>query len=133
MAFITYSSFQFYNSMLQSLLFFQAPQQPGGNYMIFFIGAMFVVMYFFMIRPQQKKAKQAKTFQDNMSKGDKIITIAGIHGIINRVNEDGTIQMEVSPGNYMKMERSAINVEMTQALQKQATAASTPAVAEKAK
>ena len=119
--------------MLQSLLFFQAPQQPGGSMMIYFIGAMFLVMYFFMIRPQQKKAKQAKSFQDNMSKGDKIITIAGIHGIINRVNEDGTIQMEVSPGNYMKMERSAINVEMTQALQKAANPTTTPAVAEKVK
>jgi preprotein translocase subunit YajC len=118
--------------MLQTLLF-QAPQQPGGGMMIYFIGAMFLVMYFFMIRPQQKKAKQAKTFQDNIGKGDKIITIAGIHGIINRVNEDGTIQLEVSPGSYMKMERSAINVEMTQALQKAATATSTPAVAEKVK
>lgn len=118
--------------MLQSLLFFQAPQQQGGGMMLYFIGAMFLVMYFFMIRPQAKKAKQAKTFQENIGKGDKVITIAGIHGVINRINEDGTIQLEVSPGTYMKMEKSAINVEMTQALNK-AAATPTNAVAEKAK
>jgi preprotein translocase subunit YajC len=105
---------------MYQFLFFQAPPPGGmgGNGLLFFVGAMFLVMYFFMIRPQQKKAKQAKQFQDNISKGDKVITIAGIHGTINRVNEDGTLQLEISPGTYMKMERSAVNVEMTQALNK---------------
>ena len=71
-----------------------------------------------MIRPQAKKAKQAKTFQQNMQKGDKIVTIAGIHGTINKVNEDGTIMLETSPGSYMKIEKSAISIEWTQNINK---------------
>ncbi len=71
-----------------------------------------------MIRPQAKKAKQAKTFQQNMQKGDKIVTIAGIHGTVNKVNEDGTIMLETSPGSYMKIEKSAISIEWTQNINK---------------
>ena len=41
-----------------------------------------------------------------MQKGDKIVTIAGIHGTVNKVNEDGTIMLETSPGSYMKIEKS---------------------------
>ncbi|HXB93026.1 MAG TPA: preprotein translocase subunit YajC, partial [Puia sp.] len=70
------------------------------------------------IRPQAKKAKLAKKFQEEMQKGDKIVTIAGIHGTVNRVNEDGTIQIETSPGSYLKIERSAISMEWTQNLNK---------------
>jgi preprotein translocase subunit YajC len=76
-----------------------------------------------MIRPQAKKAKMAKQFQQNLQKGDKIVTIAGIHGVVNRVNEDGTIQMETSPGSYIKIEKSAISLEWTQNVNKAAAPA----------
>jgi preprotein translocase subunit YajC len=77
----------------------------------------------FMIRPQAKKAKLAKKFQEEMQKGDKIVTIAGIHGKINKVNEDGaTVDIETSPGSYLKIEKSAISIEWTQALNKPVTA-----------
>jgi len=75
-----------------------------------------------MIRPQQKKAKLAKKFQEDMQKGDKIVTIAGIHGTVNKVNEDGTIQIETSPGSYLKIEKSAISMEWTQNINKTAAA-----------
>ena len=75
-----------------------------------------------MIRPQAKKAKEQKKFIQELQKGDKIVTIAGIHGIVNKVNEDGTtIQLETSPGTYIKLERSAISMEWTAALNKAAT------------
>src|ERR1700758_1294148 len=86
------------------------------------IGAMILVFYLFMIRPQAKKAKLAKKFQEEMQKGDKIVTIAGIHGKVNKVNEDGTIQIETSPGSYLKIEKSAISMEWTQNLKKTTTA-----------
>ena len=87
------------------------------------LGAMILVFWLFMIRPQAKKAKQAKEFQQNLQKGDKIVTIAGIHGAINKVNEDGTtIMLETSPGSYMKVEKSAISIEWSQALNKAAAA-----------
>jgi preprotein translocase subunit YajC len=85
---------------------------------------MILVFWLFMIRPQAKKAKLAKKFQEEMQKGDKIVTIAGIHGKINKVNEDGTtVDIETSPGSYLRIEKSAISIEWTQALNKPATAA----------
>jgi preprotein translocase subunit YajC len=84
---------------------------------------MFVVFWLFMIRPQAKKAKLAKKFQEDMQKGDKIVTIAGIHGTVNKVNEDGTVMLETSPGSYLKIEKSAISIEWSQNLNKPVTAA----------
>ncbi|MDX2046530.1 MAG: preprotein translocase subunit YajC [Chitinophagaceae bacterium] len=87
------------------------------------LGGMILVFYFFMIRPQTQKAKKAKQFQQNLQKGDKIVTIAGIHGTIYKVNDDGTIQMETSPGSYMKIEKSAISMEWSMQQSKEAAAA----------
>lgn len=88
-----------------------------------FMVAIIAVFYFFMIRPQAKKAKEQKKFIENMTKGDKIVTIAGIHGKINKVNEDGTLELEVSPGSYMKIERASISQEWTAAINKPAAVA----------
>jgi preprotein translocase subunit YajC len=90
----------------------------GGGGMLFFIAAMLVVMWLFMIRPQSKKAKNQKQFNQNIQKGDRIVTIAGIHGRISKINDDDTLQLEVSPGSYMTIERSAISMEFTQGLEK---------------
>ena len=90
----------------------------GGGFQFIFLGLMIVVFWLFFIRPQAKKAKQQKSFIDNLQKGDKVVTIAGIHGKINRVNEDGTIDLEVSPGSYIKIEKSAISLEWTTQLNK---------------
>lgn len=84
------------------------------------LGGMILVFYFFMIRPQAQKAKKAKNFQEGLQKGDRIVTIAGIHGTVYRVNDDNTIQMEVSPGSYLKIERSAISLEWSEQLNKPA-------------
>ena len=94
-------------------------QQGQGGIMGFLpIILIIVVFYFFMIRPQAKKAKEQKKFIDNMQKGDKVVTIAGIHGIVNKVNEDNTIQLEVSPGSSIKIEKSSISLEWSQAINK---------------
>ncbi len=103
--------------MSHSVILLQAAP-GGGSLQLLLIGGMILVFWLFMIRPQAKKAKQAKTFQQNMQKGDKIVTIAGIHGTINKVNEDGTIMLETSPGSYMKIEKSAISIEWTQNINK---------------
>jgi preprotein translocase subunit YajC len=92
----------------------------AGMMQLVLLGGMILVFYFFMIRPQAQKAKKAKTFQEKLQKGDKIVTIAGIHGLVNKINEDGTIQIEVNPGSYLKIERSAISMEWSQ--QQQAAA-----------
>lgn len=94
--------------------------QAGGSSFqpMILLGGMILVFYFFMIRPQQKKAKQAKEFQQNLQKGAKIVTIAGIHGTVNKVNEDNTIMLETSPGSYIKIEKSAISIEWSQQINK---------------
>ena len=83
-----------------------------------FLGLMIVVFWLFFIRPQAKKAKQQKSFIENLQKGDKIVTIAGIHGTVNKVNEDGTLSLEINPGSYIKIEKSAISMEWTNQLNK---------------
>ncbi|MBO9632367.1 MAG: preprotein translocase subunit YajC [Chitinophagaceae bacterium] len=111
--------------MTQLVIFLQA-QQGGGAWMnMVLLGGMILVFWLFMIRPQAKKAKEAKKFQENLGKGDKIVTIAGIHGTVNKMNEDGTIQLETSPGSYIKIEKSAISMEWTNNINK--AAAATPA------
>lgn len=82
------------------------------------MGAIILVFWLFMIRPQAKKAKEQKKFIDNLQKGDKIVTIAGIHGVVNKINEDGTLQLEVTPGSYLKIEKSALSMEWTAAINK---------------
>ena len=98
-------------------------QAGGGGFQFIFIGLMILVFWLFMIRPQAKKAKMQKQFIQNLQKGDKIVTLAGIHGVVNKLNDDNTMMIEVSPGSYIKMERSAISMEMTATLNKPAVAA----------
>jgi preprotein translocase subunit YajC len=99
---------------LLSIFLMMDPQGKGSSTgTLLMMGGMIVVFYFFMIRPQAKKAKLQKKFIADLQKGDKIVTIAGIHGKVNKVNEDGTLEMEVSPGSYLKIERSAISMEWT--------------------
>jgi preprotein translocase subunit YajC len=93
----------------------------GSSFMPFFFVAMILVFWLFFIRPQAKKQKQQKTFIDNLQKGDKVVTIAGIHGKVNRVNEDGTIDVEITPGLSVKMEKSSVSMEMSNQLNKPAT------------
>ena len=91
----------------------QASPGFGGTSQLIFLGLMVLVFWMFMIRPQAKKAKKQKEFINNLQKGDKIVTIAGIHGTVNKVNDDATLMLETSPGSYIKIERSAISMEWT--------------------
>jgi len=105
---------------LQGILLTMGQGAQGGSSLFtpLFMGAMILVFWLFMIRPQAKKAKQQKTFISELKKGDKVVTIAGIHGTINKVNEDGTLSLEVSPGSYLKIEKSTVSMEMSASLNK---------------
>jgi len=74
-----------------------------------------VVFYFFMIRPQMKKAKDHKKYVQEISKGDKVITTSGIHGRIVDLNES-TFLIEVEGGTKIRFEKSAISLESSKAL-----------------
>ncbi|MDM1045192.1 preprotein translocase subunit YajC [Myroides sp. 1354] len=76
---------------------------------------IFVAIYFFMIRPQQKKMKQEKAYEASLKVGDRIVTKSGLHGRIGELNEL-TVVVETMAGKLL-MERSAISMEMSQKLQ----------------
>jgi preprotein translocase subunit YajC len=108
------------NSLL--FVFLQSAPGGGGSFQLILLGGMILVFWLFMIRPQAKKAKLAKKFQQDMQKGDRIVTIAGIHGTVNKINDDDTLEIATSPGSYLKIEKSAISMEWTQKLNKPAVA-----------
>jgi preprotein translocase subunit YajC len=93
--------------------------QAGGidMRMLFVWGLIFVVFYFFMIRPQMKKAKDHKKFIEELKKGDKVITTAGIHGKIVDLN-DTTFLLEVEGGVKIRFDKGAVSLEATTAANK---------------
>ncbi|MBL0741578.1 preprotein translocase subunit YajC [Chryseolinea lacunae] len=94
----------------------QAQAQPQGWFqpqLLVFAGII-IVFYFFMIRPQQKKAKDQKKFIDEIKKGDYIVTIGGAHGYIAEIDSE-TFILEVEKGGRIKFNRSAISLEATKA------------------
>ncbi len=110
---------------LASLMMMGQNGQPNPTMNLVFMLGMLAVMYFFMIRPQMKKAKEQKEFSSSTNVGDTIVTIAGIYGKIVKINEDTTIMVEIDRNTIVKMDRSAISMEMTQALRKKEMTATT--------
>jgi preprotein translocase subunit YajC len=87
-----------------------AGQGAGGGGMassLIFLVLIFVVFYFFFIRPQVKRQKDQKKFREGLAKGQKIITIGGIHGRIVELQET-TCTIEVEGGVKLKLEKSAV-------------------------
>ncbi len=90
-----------------------------GNYTLYIqFGLMAVIIYLFMIRPQQKRAKNEKEFESSLKVGDKIVTKSGFHGKVVELAET-TAVIETMSGK-LKIERSAISLEMSAALNKKA-------------
>jgi preprotein translocase subunit YajC len=107
------------NASLTLLMMDQGGKPNPMMNLVFMVG-MIGVMYFFMIRPQMKRAKEQKAFSSSNNVGDTIITTSGIYGKIIKANEDGTISVEVDRNTVLKMDRSAISMELTQAFRKKA-------------
>ena len=85
-----------------------------SNFMPFIL--MFVIIYFFMIAPQMKRAKKEKQFAAALKKGDRVITKSGMHGKVTELNDkDASCVIETQAGK-IKFDRSAISMEMTQKL-----------------
>jgi preprotein translocase subunit YajC len=102
---------------MNSILLQAAASSGGGMMNLAFLGLMFVVFYFFMIRPQMKKQKDQAKFREEVGKGDKIVTLGGIHAKILSMNDDNTVTIE-SEGTKLKIDKSAISMEATRALNK---------------
>lgn len=99
--------------MLQTML--MAPAAGGGGLGSFLpLILIMVVFYFFMIYPQMKKNKEQKKFREGLAKGDKVITIGGIHAKIVELNET-TLLIE-SEGTRLRIDRTAVSLEASRAL-----------------
>ncbi|MBS1508872.1 MAG: preprotein translocase subunit YajC [Bacteroidetes bacterium] len=90
-------------------------QAQGNNWSFpIMMVLMFGILYFFMIRPQQKKAKDQKKFTEEIKKGDYVVTIGGVHGRVAEI-EDDTFIIEVERGARIKFSKSAVSMESTKA------------------
>ena len=87
----------------------------GGMTQFMFLIPIMLVFYFFMIRPQMRKSKQQKKFREEIGKGDKIVTIGGLHGKIIEV-KDTTFMVELFDKTVVKLEKSAVSMETTMAI-----------------
>ena len=71
------------------------------------LGLIFVVMYFFMIRPQKKQQKELQRFRDSLAKGDKVVTIGGIFGTVVEIKEESVL-IEVDNGVKIRVSKQAL-------------------------
>ena len=92
-----------------NVAFLQAAGQAGGSSWSFWIMiiALFVIMYFFMIRPQNKKQKEIANFRKNLEVGQSVITAGGIYGKVKEL-EDNAVVLEIAPSVKIKVDRNSI-------------------------
>jgi preprotein translocase subunit YajC len=86
-----------------------APAPGGGMESFLLIGLMFVVLYFLMIRPQMKRAKEHRTMVDALQKGDEVVTAGGLLGRISRVS-DNYVTLEIAERVEIQVQRPAIQL-----------------------
>jgi len=90
-------------------------QQPGGGWSMWLpIILIFVIMWFFMIRPQRKQQKALEEMRNALKKGDKVVTAGGIHGVVADI-EDRTILIKVDGDVKLRVDRSSLNKDMSDA------------------
>ncbi len=97
---------------IPATILLQAPGGGSGTMNLLMIVLIFVIFYFFMIRPQMKKAKLEKSFRETVKKGDKIVTIGGLHGRVLEV-DNSTMMVEIDSNVRVRVEKSAVSVEAT--------------------
>jgi len=94
--------------LLSILLQAPAGQPAGGGWgMLLMIGMLFVIMYFFMIRPQQKKQKEIQKMREALKVGDRVITSGGVYGKIKEI-EDSAIIVEIAEGVRVKVDKASV-------------------------
>ena len=102
-----------------SLTFLQAQagaQGGGGLTMLLMLALIFVVMWLFMIRPQQKRQKELNSFRDSLKKGDKVVTVGGIYGTVIEVN-DNKVMLEIDKDVRIKVDKASLVKDFSDAQQ----------------
>lgn len=86
----------------------------GGLEMLLMMLAIFAIMWFFMIRPQQKKQKEIRNFQNALTEGAKVVTSGGIYGTVKRIDiEKGRVELEIARGVVIEVDKSSIFADNT--------------------
>lgn len=87
----------------------QAQAQGGGYGMLIMMVAIFAIMYFFMIRPQQKQQKKIREFQNALKENDKVVLGGGIHGTVRRVDlANGVVEVEIARGVVATVDKNGV-------------------------
>lgn len=100
----------------------QAAQGQGGSmsFLIMMV-ALFAIMWFFMIRPQQKKQKEIRAFQNALQEGSKVVTGGGIYGTVKRIDAaTNTIEVEIARGVVIRVDRGYVFADASSSVQAQA-------------
>lgn len=99
---------------MHNFILLQADGGAGSGIMgqVFLFGSIILIMYFFMIRPQQRKQKETTKFISEIKKGDQVVTVGGVHGKVFAVEGDQLI-VELDKGVKIKVEKSAISLDYT--------------------
>ena len=95
-------------------LFLQSGSGQSGLPMLIMMVAIFAIMWFFMIRPQQKKQKKIREFQNALKEGDRVVTGGGVYGTVKRVNaQENTIDIEVARGVVITVAKGYVFADAT--------------------
>ncbi len=95
------------NNIINDIAILAESQQGGGLQMLITFALIGVIFYFLMIRPQLKQQKQLKARQESLKSGDKVVTNAGLHGIIREV-KDRTVKLELAANVVVTIEKSCV-------------------------
>jgi preprotein translocase subunit YajC len=106
---------------MSGLLWLQAqPQQPGSFSMLIPMAAIFVIFYFLLIRPQQKKQRETEAMIKSIEKGDNVITSGGLHGKVTGVSDDAlTIEIGSVKGDHVRVKVSRSRIELVDSAKKE--------------
>jgi preprotein translocase subunit YajC len=95
--------------MTQIILAGQAAQSGGSMSFIIMMVAIFAIMYFFMIKPQQKRQKEIQNFQNSLAEGTEVITGGGIYGIVKKIDlATGIIEVKIADGVVIKVDKGYV-------------------------
>lgn len=91
------------------MILLQAAGQQSSMPMILMMVAIFAIMWFFMIRPQQKKQKEIQNWRNNITIGTQIVTAGGIFGVVRGINEaENTLDVEIANGVRVRVDRNSV-------------------------
>ena len=100
-----------------TMFYLQASGGGSGMTSLVFFLSIFLIMYFFFLRPQVKKQKEQNSFSDDLKKGDEVVTGSGIIGKISKI-ENGIVHLQIDQKTFLKVVKGAISKEMTEMFRK---------------